>query len=239
MNSLSMNNKKDVSRLLVLTMLLSCWLAVPIPAKAGILQTAGSILKTVTVTAGSLAAGAMGGVLGIAVGGGPIGMVAGAVGGFIVGKKIMNWATASFANVATVLGAVGGGLLVVGMGAPMLAVGVIGGALLGRGIAALFKKITGNDTTLVAVADDGKTQDFINHILPTNAAAAVVPEATPAPVTVTPVATDPSQDSYNRYLTAYKAYLEASQNGDSAAAQKCFGDYQKYLAEYQASTKKK
>ncbi|MBF0501625.1 MAG: hypothetical protein HQM09_15910 [Candidatus Riflebacteria bacterium] len=247
MNTLTQTHVKSISRLLILSMLLSCWLAIPMPAKAGVLKTAGQYLKTAVVTGGALAAGYMGGVLGIAVGGGPIGMAAGAVGGYVVGKKIMGWTTASFANAATVAGAVGGGLLVMGMGAPVLAVGVIGGALIGRSVAALIKKITGKSSPMVSVkavpqskVDDAKSQDFINHLLPASKAPVAAPVAatpTPAPVAVAPAAADIGQDSYNRYLSSYKAYIEASQNGDAAAAQKCFSEYQKNLAAYQASKK--
>ena len=108
----------------------------------------------------------MGAVLGMAVGGGPIGMVAGGVGGFIVAKKLMGWATSSFANVATVLGAVGGGLLMAGMGFPMLAIGVIGGGLIARGIAALIKKLTGKSAILINRAIGDQEERSVDHRTP-------------------------------------------------------------------------
>ena len=245
MNTLAITRKQEITWMLVVTMFLTSWLAIPLPAKAGILQTAGKIAKTVTIQAGALAAGYMGGVLGIAVGMGPIGMAAGAIGGYIVGKKVMGWATGSVANVATIAGGVAGGLLVAGMGLPMLAVGVIGGALIGRGVAGLLKKLTGKASTVVQVsagavaAEDAKGQDFINHLMNRKtedpAPAAVQPTA--AETTAAPTA-DVSQDCYNKYMNAYKAYLDASQKGDPVAAQKCFGEYQKYLGEYQTMTKR-
>ncbi|HNW35674.1 MAG TPA: hypothetical protein PKM25_12120, partial [Candidatus Ozemobacteraceae bacterium] len=147
--SIAYRRRQDVSILLVLSMIFSLWIAIPQPASAGFFQTVGNALKWTVNTAGSLAGACMGGVLGMAVGGGPIGMVAGAVGGYIVAKKVMNWATSSFVNVATTLGAVGGGLLMAGMGMPMLAVGIIGGALIARVAASLISKITGKSTKLV------------------------------------------------------------------------------------------
>lgn len=245
MNTLAINRKQEITWLLVVTMFLTSWLAIPLPAKAGILQTAGKVAKFVTVQAGALAAGYVGGVLGIALGGGPLGMAAGGIGGYIVGKKVMNWATGSVANVATIVGGVAGGMLVVGMGAPLMIAGVIGGALLGRSVAALFKKLTGKATNLVQVssgavaAEDAKGQDFINHLLNRKAEEPAAPAAQPA-VQDAPAApaTDVSQDCYNKYMNAYKAYLDASQQGDATAAQKAFTDYQKYLGEYQTMTKR-
>ncbi|NLM17175.1 MAG: hypothetical protein GX221_05595 [Candidatus Riflebacteria bacterium] len=116
---------------------------------SGALKTVGKLGKGIFVTAGSLAAGAVGGALGAAVGGGPLGMGIGALGGYVLGKKALNWSTSSFTNFATVAGAIAGGVLTAGMGVPMMAIGIVGGALLPRVISSLSKKIFGKKKQVV------------------------------------------------------------------------------------------
>ncbi len=243
MMTLTIRRRRELSVFLVLGMILSLsTISVP-KVQAGLLQSVGSLLKTVVINGGALAAGYMGGVLGIALGGGPIGMVAGAVGGFIIGKKVLTWTTASVANAATVGGAIAGGLLCAGMGFPLLAAGVVGGALVARFgaqlIGKLFKKVTGKPAPYVDLkAQDAKAQEFINQLTqpsPTPAA------ATPAPAAkaIEPDKADPSQGAYEKYLAAYKAYMNATQNGNAAEAQKAYAEYKKNLDLYNASLGKK
>jgi hypothetical protein len=240
MTHVAVRNRQELSVVLILSMLFSCWLALPMPAKAGVLGTVGNIAKKVVVTAGALGTGYLGAVLGIAVGGGPIGMVAGGVAGFWVGKKALGWATSSWANFATVAGAVGGGLLMAGAGFPLLAAGVIGGALLARTVAKLFTRTTGiKNPPVVQVPNpeqDKKCLDFINALKaqeeagsPAAAPSQSVQSAAVAPATVS------VQDAYNKYLSAYKSYMEATQKGNSEAAKKAFQEYQTNLAAYQSA----
>jgi len=243
MMAITYHRRQEISIFLVLGMILSLWTVLPKPVHAGILSSAGSLLKTVVIQGGALAAGYMGGVLGMAVGGGPIGMVAGAVGGYIVGKKVLTWTTSSVANFATVGGAIAGALLMAGMGLPLLAAGVVGGALIGRFgaqlIGKLFKKVTGNSAPVVNMAEqDKKAQEFINQLSQGNSPA---PATNPAPAkpAVEPSQADPSQGAYERYLAAYKSYMTASQSGNSAEAQKAYAEYKKNLDLYNASLGKK
>ena len=240
MYSTAIQRKKDISLLLICTMIASLWLAVPLPAKAGFLGTLGKITKTIVVTGGALAAGAGGAVLGMALGGGPIGMVVGGVGGYIIGKKLLSWATASFANVGTVLGAVAGGVLLAGAGVPLLVAGVVGGAIVGRLAVKLIEKITGKITNAVQVKGvnaemDRKSMEFIQGMAKmsgsTTAAASAEKSVSSAPA---PKVT--SQSAYDRYLSAYRSYMAATQKGDPAAAKAAFTEYQAALAAYQGST---
>lgn len=235
--TMSYRRRQEVSILLVLSMVFSLWAAVPERVDAGFLQTVGKAIRWTTVTAGSLAGAFMGGVIGMAVGGGPIGMVAGAVGGYIVSKKLLNWATSSFVNVATTLGAVGGGLLMAGMGMPMLAIGIIGGGLIARAVAALLKKVTGKSTILVnkksLEVQEERSRSIIERRLAETSTPATTPkvQSAPAAAKVEPAQLT-SEQVYDQYLSAYRAYMEATQNGDSKAAQQSYTDYQKYLALY-------
>ncbi|RCK80916.1 MAG: hypothetical protein OZSIB_2804 [Candidatus Ozemobacter sibiricus] len=243
MKTLTFRHRRELSVFLVLGMVLSLSTVTVPKVQAGILQTAGSLLKTVVINGGALAAGYMGGVLGIALGGGPIGMVAGAVGGFIIGKKVLTWTTASVANAATVGGAIAGGLLCAGMGFPLLAAGVVGGALVARFgaqmISKLFQKVTGKPAPVVDLkAQDAKAQAFIDQ-LTKPAPAAAAPAPAPVAKAIEPDRVDPSQGAYEKYLAAYKAYMTATQNGNAAEAQKAYAEYKKYLDLYNASLGKK
>ncbi|NLI76258.1 MAG: hypothetical protein GX442_07440 [Candidatus Riflebacteria bacterium] len=244
MMTLTFRRRQEISMLTVLCMVLSLWTFTAPKAHAGFLQSAGGLLKTVVINGGALAAGYMGGVLGIALGGGPIGMVAGAVGGFILGKKVLTWTTASVANAATVAGAVAGGLLCAGMGLPLLAAGVVGGALIARFgaqlIGKLFKKVTGKPAPVVDLkAQDAKAQEFINQLSKGTPAAASPAPATPTKQAVEPSKTDATQGAYEKYLAAYKAYMAATQSGNAAAAQKAYAEYKTNLDLYNASLGKK
>lgn len=234
--SITYRRRQEVSILLILSMVFSLWAAVPQRVDAGFLQSVGKVLKGVVITAGSLAGAAMGAVLGMAVGGGPIGMVAGGVGGFIVAKKLMGWATSSFANVATVLGAVGGGLLMAGMGFPMLAIGVIGGGLIARGIAALIKKLTGKSAILInkerLAVQEERSKSIIERRLAEAGTTAAAATAAPTSTATVTSGEKTSEQVYDQYLAAYRAYMAATQTGDAKAAQQAYTEYQKYLTLY-------
>ncbi len=249
MLTLTIRRRQELSILVIFSIVFSFLTITPVPAKAGILSSIGSTLGTVgkflAVQGGGLVAGYFGAVLGIALGGGPIGMVAGGVGGYIIGKKLMTWATTNLTNFATLAGAVGGGLLLAGCGFPMIAVGVVGGALLARGIAWLWKKLTGKAKTpevaVTVTEQDNKAQAFINSLSSSSTTTATpAPAATTAkPATPAPTPTNNGQDAYNKYLDAYKAYMAATSKGDAAAAQASYAEYKKYLAEYNATLKGK
>jgi len=114
MMTMTYNQRQSISTMLLVSMLFSMWLAVaPVsPVQASIFSKVGGAAKSIFVNVGAIAAGAFGGVLGMAVGGGPLGMAVGAIGGYIVGKKVLNWTTSSVANFATVAGAVAAALSV-------------------------------------------------------------------------------------------------------------------------------
>lgn len=206
----------------------------------------GKITRTAVVNVGALIAGYMGGVLGIALGGGPLGMVAGAVGGFIIGKKFLNWTTESVVNAATVVGAIAGGVLCAGMGFPILAAGVMGGAILGRVVTKvvknLFHKTTGKKNHIVRLkVQDVKAQDFINQLTKdnTNTKSQAANQSTNQANNNTSANVDLSQVAYEKYINAYKAYISTLQKGNSSEVQKAYAEYKKCLDEYNATLGKK
>ena len=236
--------------MLLVSMLFSMWVAVaPVgQLHASMLGKVAGAAKSIFVNVGALAAGAFGGVVGMAVGGGPLGMAVGAVGGYIVGKKVLNWTTSSVANFATVAGAIAGGALCIGMGFPMLAVGVLGGGLAARLAVTAAKKLFGNKTVTLkqsaidpsaAAAESAATAAFIAKLNAGNESAAEAKKEEPktaAPVTSAPAVKD-SQTAYNNYLAAYKTYMEATQKGDANAAKAAYTDYKTNLDLYNSLIK--
>lgn len=243
--------RQNMSALLVLSMLFSLWAAVgPIAsAQASILGSVGKVAKTIFVNAGAVAAGVLGAAVGAAVGGGPLGMAAGGVGGFIVGKKVMNWTTSSVANFATVAGAVAGGALCIGMGFPMLAVGVIGGGLIARLAVTAAKKLFGKKTPMIAeakvnpeaaAAESAACASFLDKLnkdKETAPAAAAKAPAVKAASTSESSEVKDSQTAYNSYTAAYKNYMAATQKGDAALAQSAYAEYKKHLGLYNSFIK--
>lgn len=249
MLALSFNSRQNISVMLVLSMLFSIWLTVaPVNrAEASFLGNIGSTAKSIFVNVGGLAAGALAAVAGMAIGGGPLGMAIGGLAGFIVGKKVLNWTTSSVANFATVAGAIGGGLLCAGMGFPMLAIGVIGGGLLGRlitkGVTALFGKgknivVAKSDMDPAAAAKESQEiGDYLAALNASNAKSSPAAKSTYVNVETTSspnaVPTN-SEEAYQRYSAAYKEYTEAAQQGDSTKAKAALESYRKYFELYSA-----
>lgn len=245
MMTMTYDRRQNVSLMLVLSMVFSLWVAVApmTPVHASLLGSVKNVAKSIFVNVGAIAAGAFGGVVGMAVGGGPLGMAVGAVGGYIVGKKVLNWTTSSVANFATVAGAIAGGALCLGMGFPMLAVGVIGGGLVARLAVKGFQKLFGNKTVTLkqsdidpnaAKAESAATADFLAKLNAKSEPAAVVkaePVKTAAPVAATPAVKD-SQTAYNNYLAAYKSYMDATQKGDATLAKSAYTEYKTNLDLY-------
>lgn len=249
MMALTYAKRQNLSLFLVLSMVFSMWLTVsPLSqANAGILGSVGNIAKTLFVNVGALAGGAMTAVLGAAVGGGPLGMAAGGVAGFFVTKKVLNWTTSSFANFATVAGAIGGGLLCAGMGFPMLAVGVLGGGLVSRllvkGIGALVDKVTKGKTLTVSKADvvsdaaKAESDELAAYIAgldddSASTSAKKVELKTDSSSNSSSMIVD-SRTAYDKYTAAYKKYVISSSNGDAAAATAAYKEYQTYMNLYQ------
>lgn len=253
MMTMTYSQRQNVSTMLLISMLFSLWVAVAPMGQlhASILTKAKTIGKSIFVNVGAVAAGIGGGALGMALGGGPLGMAAGAIGGFIVGKKVLNWTTSSVANFATVAGAVAGGALCIGMGFPMLAVGVIGGGLVARlavkGVSKLFGKkpvmLKQSDINPSAAAkENAEAADFMakmtgTSIVPITSSASVAKKSVAAAPTIkTPKVAD-SQAAYTNYLAAYKQYMTATQKGDAALAKSSYADYKKNLDLYNSLTK--
>ncbi len=243
MMTLTMRQKQPISLVLVLTMFLGTFLVAPVTSQAGLMDSVKSVSKWLFVKAGSFGAAYGGAVLGAAVCGGPIGMVLGGVGGYIVGKKVMNWGTSSSTNFWTLAGGLAGAALTVGMGWPVMLAGVAVGALGSRALASvigkIFNKAKAVATPITAQAaakmseQDAKAQAFIDQMMgkASGSTSSTYGQAAPAPMS----ATSGSQDAYNRYLAAYKTYMEATQKGDSAAAQSAYAEYQSALKAYRGN----
>lgn len=240
--------RQNVSMMLVLSMMFSLWFTVaPVgQLQASILGSAKNIAKSVFVNVGAVAAGLAAGAVGMAVGGGPLGMAVGGVGGYIVGKKVLNWTVSSTANFATVAGAIAGGALCLGMGFPMLAVGVIGGGLVARlatkGIAKLFGKkpllITkASIDPAAAAAESAAVGEFFANMNEKKAAAPVVAEPIAKADNSKSFNVGDSQSAYNNYVAAYKTYMEATQKGNAAIAKQSYTEYKKNLDLYNALVK--
>ena len=239
MMTMTYNRRQGLSIFLVLSMIFTMWISVcPVNrAEAGILSAVGGIAKSLFVNAGALAGGALTAVVGAAVGGGPLGMAVGGVAGFFATKKALNWTTKSFANFATVAGAVAGGFLCAGMGFPMLAVGVLGGGLVSRllvkGVGALVSKITGGKSVSVSNVDideeaakreSAAVEEYLNRMQREEESASVVNK---------PVLSITSQDAYNRYVSAFQRYSDCAQKGDAQGAQAAMKEYQENMELYQ------
>jgi hypothetical protein len=254
MMTMTYNQRQNVSVMLLVSMLFSLWIAVaPVgQLHASILDTVKNVGKAIFVNGGAIAAGLAGGALGMALGGGPLGMAVGAVGGFIVGKKVLNWTTSSFANFATVAGAIAGGALCIGMGFPMLAVGVIGGGLIARLAVTAISKLFGKKQVLIkqgdidpaaAAKENSAAADFMAKMTGTSTVpVATAPKATKttsaaaAPAVKAPAVVD-SQAAYSNYLAAYKQYMSATQTGNAALAKSSYADYKKNLDLYNSLIK--
>jgi hypothetical protein len=256
MMTMTYDQRQNVSTMLLVSMLFSLWFAVaPIgPAHASFLGKVKDIGKSIFVNVGAIAAGLGGGALGMALGGGPLGMAVGAIGGYIVGKKVLNWTTSSVANFATVAGAIAGGALCIGMGFPMLAVGVIGGGLIARLAVTAISKLFGKKEVMLkqsdidpaaAAKEQAEAADFMAKMTGTSTVPVASPasgskttSAAAAPQITTPKVVD-SQTAYSNYLAAYKQYMDATQKGNAAAAQKAYSEYKKNLDLYNSLIKGK
>lgn len=237
MLSITHTYRQGLSVLLVVAMFFSA-VVITSPvnkAYAGIIGSIGSTLKSVFVNVGAVATGIVGGALGAAVGGGPLGMGVGAIAGFMLGKKALNFTTASVGNFATVAGAIAGGCLCAGMGFPMLAVGVVGGGLLARlvtkGVQKLFgrrKPISVTNTALsneCAAVENAAVTEYLTNLHKKN-------ELPEDPVSVAGSAVQDSQTAYNLYTKAYQEYAQATQRGDAEAAKKAYAEYKTNLDLY-------
>lgn len=245
MYKMSLNYRQEVSMLLALTMIFSAWFVAVPPVQASFLRTVGNIGKALFVNVGALGIGAVGAALGAAVGGGPLGMGVGAVGGFFAGRKLLSWVTSSVGNFGMVAGAIAGGALTLGMGFPMMAVGIIGGGLLGRLATSLVSRLFGNknpvlvsDTQInqaAAAQQDAAMRDFLSGLGgPTSSASALAASAPTAPAVPagTAAGVTSSQVAYDKYVAAYKLYMDATTQGNPALAQQAYGEYRKYLDLY-------
>jgi hypothetical protein len=252
MYAMTINRQKHITCLLLLSMLFSIWASVgPVgTAHAGLLGSVGSVARKIFVNVGGVAAGVFGGAVGAAMGGGPLGMAAGAVGGFIVGKKVLSWTTSSVGNFATVAGAIAGGALTLGMGFPMMAVGVIGGGLIARLAVKGISKLFGKKTPVIpqtqidpeaAAKENAAVADFIGKMNSdkdtTASAPAIKEEPEPTQPKVTSKEVKDSQTAYEKYTAAYKNYMTATQKGDAAMAQSAYKEYKEYLSLYNSFIK--
>lgn len=213
------SNNKMISMFLVFSLFVT-FFAVPTPARAGMLGSLLSNLRPYTRVLGKIG----GAVVGAAFCGAslpPLGLIAGAIVGWIAGGIITGYATSSLTHLATLAGAAGGAMALASFGPVGYVAGILGGAF-------LAKKAMG----LLYEADGATTGGVVFSRMPTGegAAAPTAPsitnktvtysQAPAAPVTAianksTAVAskislTDKIREADKKYQKAYKDYVAAT-----------------------------
>ena len=159
----------------------------------------------------AVGSGIMMGLGGAIIGGlcfGPVGLIAGAVGGYFLGKFLTK--TILHSSLPMIVGGVIGGALTATMGLPAILCGVFIGAVAGRFLA---KGTIGNDRVF-SVAPSGTP------------ATAGGPMADTTVLMRESTAMSGDAQAQQEYQHAYKMYVEAVQQGDEAATKKWLKAYQ-------------
>ena len=169
----------------------------------------------------AVGSGLMMGLGGAIIGGlcfGPVGLIAGAVGGYFLGKFLTKSILKS--NLPMIVGGVIGGALTATMGLPAILCGVFIGAVAGRFLA---KGKIGNDRVF-NVSSSGTPA---TAGAPSANSEVLLREDTTAMST--------NMNAQQEYQHAYKMYVEATQKGDSKAAQQWLKAYQEAAKKVKAT----
>lgn len=230
--------KKPISYLVILSIVTSFFVLPAAPAQAGVL---GSFLQAIRPLAGI--AGKVGGaVLGASLCGAfcpPLGMIAGAVVGWIAGGVITGTATASLSNLAMLGGGVAGAMAL-GPGV----VGVVGGFLLGAFVGRMAMKlldkadqtVTGGLIFKKASNAVGKVSNALGINSTSSTSSAFTPSTPPTSSIGVTVSGDQGaqiQAAESKYKAAYENYINATNQGDSAAAASAHKVYLDAFQQYQ------
>lgn len=235
MKSITMAWHKQINVLLVLSIIASFFiLPATTPAKAGILSTIYCKLGPVLKIAGRIG----GAVAGASLAAGfvpPLGMIAGAIGGWIIGGVITDYATGSLTNLAMLGGGVAGAMAL-GPGVVGTVGGFLLGALVGRiGMGVLRsadKKITGG--LLLQKGSAGAGQSLApSGVTVTSGVTGAVTVNAQTPTTTAVSADQQAKEVQAKYQTAYQNYINATQGGDAKNINAAHKAYQEAYREYQ------
>ena len=241
------SKKKMISMFLIFSLFIT-FFSFPTPARAGML---GSLLCKIRPFAHTL--GKIGGaVVGASFCGAflpPLGLLAGAIGGWIAGGIITNYATGSLTHLATLAGAACGAMALASFGPIGYVAGVLAGGYLAR-------KVMG----LVYRADQATTGGMIfSRMAPARAgsrASAPVMSTSSAPVTYSKLPTAPVTAIVNntkiathsikdkikaaakKYKDAYKRYIAATKLNNASKISKANKLYGAAYREYKKLTGK-
>lgn len=241
---LSRNRKFNL--FIVFTMVVTLF-GVPATAEAGILGKTLQAIRPFASVAGKVA-GAVAGATLCAGFVPPLGMLAGAVGGWIVGGIVTNYATGSLGKLASIGGAAVGVVALSSFGP----VGYVGGALvggwLGKTAMGLLQKtdrkatggilfMTGNQQPAAAPAGPVALSPEIPASFdqaPSQVTSAVEPTATSQ---IEPTSED-LRNADAEYQRAYQAYVTATREGSSENIAEAHKAYLKAFESYKALTGK-
>lgn len=247
--------KKPVLNTFLVCLLTFSMLAAPMAAEAGILS---SILRAVRPMAG-IAGNIAGAVAGVTLGSAfvpPLGMLIGGVAGWIVGGIIANHGSASLANLATIGGAVVGGMALASMGPIGYVIGGLAGGWLGRTAMNLLQGadrrhtggvlfMTGEGTSVSAptgISSSGPVT-FSGGEIPATFNQA--PAQAPAPVTDQTVqiqvqdftpSTEEIREADAEYRAAYQEYLRVSREGNAEKIRSAYSRYNEAIETYRNLT---
>ncbi|MBU1108800.1 MAG: hypothetical protein KKB51_19140 [Candidatus Riflebacteria bacterium] len=222
-------------------------LIVPATAEAGIL---GSVLNTVrpfAKVAGSIA-GAVAGASLCAAFVPPLGMLAGAVGGWIIGGIVTSYATGSLTNLATVGGAAAGMAALATFGPIGFVAGALLGGLLGKVAMGLLHKgdnaatggilfMTGDSASTAGSTSGVALAPEVPMSLESTAPVPVTSSVADAPVTIAPT-TEEINNADAAYRNAYQAYIGATREGNSQSISEAHKSYLQALEDYKKLTGK-
>ncbi len=234
--------------ILAVAFILSLFVLAVQPVQAGVIDSVKSAVDSArkwVINLGAIPAGIVMGLTGAAVLGialGPIGIIAGGIGGYFLGKGLVKWIFSGEGKIAMglcgIAGACIGGAT---MGIPGAILGGIIGAAVGKFLAS--GRLIAKSAEVTAEAQsiqDQKASAFISHMKKNGnqEALAVSSGESMASKPVLKVKNSLKsfkQKLYEKYQAAYKKYTQALQKGDQEEAKKSLTQYQKYHSEYQKS----
>ncbi|MBF0498519.1 MAG: hypothetical protein HQM09_00165 [Candidatus Riflebacteria bacterium] len=232
MNIMTIRQRRSMNMILVLSIITSFFILPASPVRAGLLSNVWSSMRPLLSIAGRIG----GAVAGASLAAGfcpPVGMIAGAIGGWIVGGMITDFASGSLTNLATLAGAAAGAMAlgpsVLGMAGGFLLGGFLGKTAFGL-IRSLDCKLTGGRLFDRGAKSSGTalTPSAASSVTTTN----VMPVTSNQSKTPVVSADQAIRDAQAKYQQAYQAYISATQGGDAANISSANSAYLKAYAEY-------
>jgi hypothetical protein len=241
-----LSRSRSFNALLVFS-ILAAILVVPTTAEAGIL---GSVLSAVRPFAKfAKIAGAVAGATLCSAFLPPLGMIAGGIGGWIVGGIVTGYGTGSLSNLATLAtlgGAVAGAMALASFGPLGYVAGALAGGFLGRTAMKLLHTADREATGGILFLNNNNNNSGSSTVV--GGAPALAPEIprahdqviAPAPISegtgqATTITTqDEIREAEARYRNAYNDYIAATRNNKASEIKKA---HEKYIAAFEAYKK--